>query len=189
MVLNENMLEEKFASAMSLFEKGEVQQAAKVFGHACSVEGIVMEGNRIGRTIGFPTANLKIDPNAPLPANGVYAAMTRLEGKWYKSMVNIGTRPTLNQSNLAIEVFLIGFEGEIYGKTLSVHFLKWLRSEVRFASLEHLRKQLIKDQQQSIDEIEKLIVFPNPMDRLVFLKPAEQQNPKRNDPELPCKME
>jgi len=172
MALNEGLLKDKSASVMSFFEKGEVQQAALVLGHACSVEGTVMEGNRIGRTIGFPTANLKIDPNTPLPANGVYAAMTRLDGQWYRSMVNIGTRPTLNQKKLAVEVFIIGFEGEIYGKTLSVHFLKRLRSEVRFASLEHLRQQLINDQQQSIDEIEKLIVFPNPMDRQVFFKPA-----------------
>ena len=172
MALNEDLLKNMSASVLAFFEKGEVQQAAKVLGHACSVEGIVTEGNRIGRTIGFPTANLKIEPNAPLPANGVYAAMTRLEGDWYKSMVNIGTRPTLNQNNLAIEVFIIGFDREIYGKTLSVHFLKWLRNEVRFASLEHLKQQLIKDQQQSIEEIEKLIVFPNPMDQQIFLKPA-----------------
>ena len=171
MSLNEDLLKEKSASVMSFFEKGEVQQAALVLGHACSIEGTVMEGNRIGRTIGFPTANLKIDPNAPLPANGVYAAMTRLEGEWYKSMVNIGTRPTLNQNKLAVEVFIIGFHGEIYGKTLSVHFLRWLRSEVRFASLEHLKQQLMKDQLQSIEEIEKLIVFPNSMDRHVYLKP------------------
>ena len=147
--------------AISYIKKGDVLQAAFIIGSAYCLEGIVIEGNRIGRTIGYPTANLKIDSAVLLPANGVYVAMTRLEGCWYKSMVNIGTRPTLNLHKVVVEVFLIGLDSEIYGKTLSVHFLNRIRSEVRFPSLSELKQQLNMDRIHTVEEIDRLGVRPS----------------------------
>lgn len=109
------------------------------------VKGIVVEGNRIGRRIGFPTAN--IQPDEPIPApDGVYAARVYLNGKEYGAMANLGNRPSIqNSTTRNLEVNIFGFEGDIYGQVLEIHLIKRIRDEHKFPSLEELKAEIEKD--------------------------------------------
>ena len=109
------------------------------------IEGIVVEGNRIGRTLGIPTANIALAANDTTP-NGVYAAEVTLDGVAYPAVVNVGYKPTID--NLAVrgaEVHIIGFEGDLYGRQLCVVLGDFLRGEQRFDSLEELQAQIRQD--------------------------------------------
>ncbi len=125
-------------------------------GEAFALSGKVVEGNKIGRTLGYPTANLDLADNAIIPAQGVYAAMVRVHDEWYKSMVNIGIRPTLNLHRVTIEAHLFDFDQDIYGKTISIHFLSRVRDEMRFSSLSELKEQLDTDKEVVRQSIEGL---------------------------------
>lgn len=126
-------------------------------GWAHALNGVVVEGNKIGRTLGYPTANLRHDlPDEALPARGVYTAMVSHRGRWYRAMVNIGIRPTLNQERVTVEAHLFGFSEEIYGDAMGIHFLERIRDERRFDSLKELRKQLDRDRLRSLESLERL---------------------------------
>lgn len=113
---------------------------------AFRLEGTVVEGNRIGRTLGYPTANLQLDdPDTTVPGQGVYTALVSLGGSWHESMVNIGIRPTLDLYNVTIEAHLFDFRQDIYGARIAIHFLERIRDEMRFSSLSELKKQLDAD--------------------------------------------
>lgn len=126
---------------------GEIELANSMLGYNYPLEGVVVSGRRIGRTIGFPTANLKLlEPLKLLPANGVYAGYCYFEERCYKAIINIGTRPTVSlSSDRSIEVHLLNFDQQIYGLPLKVKFIKRLRDEIKFASLEQLKSQLERD--------------------------------------------
>ena len=109
------------------------------------IEGIVVEGNRIGRTLGIPTANIALAADDITP-NGVYAAEVTLDGVAYPAVVNVGCKPTID--DLAVrgaEVHIIGFEGDLYGRQLCVVLGDFLRGEQRFDSLEELQAQIRQD--------------------------------------------
>ncbi len=127
-------------------ESGEIENANKLLGAPYQLSAVVIEGDKRGRTIGFPTANL-LPPNAKLiPKHGVYAVEVELEEKRYRAMMNIGTRPTLQaQSGVSLEVHLLEFNGDLYGKSLTVRFLARLRDEQKFPSLDALKAQLERD--------------------------------------------
>lgn len=137
-----------------LLLSGNIEQAEHLLGHPYSITGKVVEGEKIGRTIGFPTANIACEPTKLIPADGVYAVRVQIEDKCYKGMLNIGCRPTLKgiRAPRTIEVHLLHFNGDLYGKTLSLIFVKHIRKEQQFASLQELTLQL----QQDADIIEKL---------------------------------
>lgn len=131
--------------------------ANRFLGYPYFFEGVVIEGNKLGRTIGFPTANLHISSEEKLiPGNGVYAVMVNVSSEWlvgsevssisYKGMMNIGLRPTVDGKKRVIEVNIFDFSEDIYGKTLQVHVHHYLRGEVKFNGLEELKSQLQKDQ-------------------------------------------
>ena len=123
----------------------------------------------MGRTIGYPTANLQVDDkNKILPPMGVYSGWAKVDDNWHKTMVNIGVRPTLNLKNLAIESHLIGFEGSLYGRTISLHLHEKIRNEMRFASLQLLKEQLEKDKLSTIKSLDNLNHTPNKDDFLIF---------------------
>jgi riboflavin kinase/FMN adenylyltransferase len=108
------------------------------------VSGIVVEGHKRGRLLGFPTAN--VAPTSPLHiARGVYAVEVRLNGQLFKGMGNYGFKPTFGFEEDVLEVHIFDFDDNIYGKEISVIFIKYLRPEVKFSSPAALRKQLIKD--------------------------------------------
>ena len=126
--------------------EGRVEEAAAMLGYHYELNGAVVAGNRLGRTIGFPTANLQLyEPLKLLPGNGVYAVEADVLGRTYRAMTNIGTRPTVGGSVRTIETHILDFDEDIYGLPLRVRFLRRIRDEVRFPSLEALRQQLTKD--------------------------------------------
>ena len=132
---------------------GNVKAANQLLGYPYSVQGIVIKGNEIGRTIGFPTANLDI-PNEFMMINnpGVYACQTVIDGKTYDAMANTGLRPTIGdraEGDFIIEVNVFDFEGDLYGKTLKVWFIERIRDEVKFSGLETLKIQLEHDREEA----------------------------------------
>ncbi len=135
-----------------LIREGKVDRAAVFLGRLYHLSGTVVKGVARGRTLHFPTANLKLDyENKLLPENGVYAVDVRHDGKIYKGMLNIGFKPTFETGHaFTIEVHILNFDKEIYNEQLTVFFKKRLRSEKRFASKEALMAQLKIDKQQSL---------------------------------------
>lgn len=126
--------------------RGDVEAATEYLGYQYQVSGTVVEGNAIGRTIGFPTANIQLDETKKLiPADGVYAVWVTIEGKRYKGMMNIGNKPTLKGQARTLEVHLLGFEQDIYRKGISIQFVKRIRDEIAFHEVSELKGQLEKD--------------------------------------------
>lgn len=132
---------------------GKVDMAAEALGYAYELAGTVVGGHRVGRQIGFPTANLRpAEPLKLIPANGVYAARAYVGGNCYGAMVNIGRRPTLDNGNdCTVEAHLFGFSGDIYNESLTLSFERRLRDERKFATVEQLREQLENDAVEAKD--------------------------------------
>lgn len=131
---------------------GNVEKAEKYLGYQYFFTGKVVEGNKLGRTIGYPTANLQIEHDDKLiPANGVYAVDVQLGGRKLKGMMNIGVRPTVDGKKRAIEVNIFDFDEDIYWKNLKVTIKKRLREEVKFAGLDELKAQLARDKEMAED--------------------------------------
>ena len=127
-------------------ELWDIPLANKFLGYKYFIKGRVVEGQKIGRQIGFPTANLQVDSLKLIPSDGVYVVEVVVRGKEYRGVLNIGTRPTVSGDKRTIEVHIIGYEGlELYGEELELRFLRFLRHEQRFSSLEDLREQIRKD--------------------------------------------
>ena len=127
-------------------EEGDVTGAAAMLGRSYGLTGVVVAGNRLGRTIGFPTANMQLyEPLKLVPANGVYVVEVDVLGQKYRGMTNIGTRPTVGGTTRTIETHILDFDQDIYGLPLDIRFLRRIRSEIRFPSLDALRAQLERD--------------------------------------------
>jgi len=127
-------------------EKGKIKTANKYLGRRYSLTSTVEEGNKLGRTIGYPTANLALPASHKLiPGNGVYAVWVKIAEERFASMMNIGIRPTIEGSNLTLEVHILNFSQDIYGQSLTVEFVEQLRKEQKFDNLEALKEQLAKD--------------------------------------------
>ena len=128
-------------------EEGDVLQAASMLGYEYSLYGVVIAGNRLGRTIGFPTANMQLyEPLKLVPGNGVYFVKVETLGKDYFGMCNIGCRPTVGEGNArTIETNIFDFDEDIYGLDMKITFVRKIRDEVKFDSLDALRGQLEKD--------------------------------------------
>lgn len=134
-----------------LLAEGRVDEAADCLGHRYSVEGKVVGGYREGRKIGFPTANLDIDPLKIVPVGGVYAVKVHVEGDMvlHPGMMNIGRRPTYGVNGITLETNIFRFREDIYGKRIKVEFCKKLRNECRFDSVSDLARQLSEDALQA----------------------------------------
>lgn len=127
---------------------GNVKTANLLLGRNYGFCGIVVEGNKLGRTIGFATANISLFENHKLiPQNGVYAVKVKLKeyNHYFNGMLNIGFRPTVNGSNLTIEVHILDFDKDIYGQTIEIECLERIRDESKFDSIDMLKNQLEKD--------------------------------------------
>lgn len=127
--------------------KGEIDMAAQCLGYDYSLEGKVVDGYKVGRTIGFPTANLKVEEQDKLiPGDGVYAVRVRVAGKEYMGMLDIGHRPTMNNgTNKSVEVNILDFSSDIYDHSIRVIFVKRMRSDIKFETIDELINQLHKD--------------------------------------------
>jgi riboflavin kinase/FMN adenylyltransferase len=127
-------------------QEGRIEDATEMLGYGYSLTGVVVAGNRMGRTIGFPTANLRpYEPLKLIPARGVYVVEAEVLGKRYRGMTDIGTRPTVGGTFPTIETHILDFDEDIYGLPLTITFLRRLRDEIHFPSLDALRQQLERD--------------------------------------------
>jgi riboflavin kinase/FMN adenylyltransferase len=124
--------------------RGDMREAARLLGRNWSVDGVVLEGRRLGRTLGFPTANLSLGELVE-PRRGVYAVRTRVDASAYDGVANFGRRPTLGEEPPLLEAFLFDFEGDLYGRRLEVEFLDFIRAETKFESVDALKAQIETD--------------------------------------------
>ncbi len=135
---------------------GNIVLANKMLGYTYSITGTVVGGNKIGRKIGFPTANLEIgDEFKLIAAEGVYYCKVNIDGETFYGMGNIGTRPTVGINGLVTEVHILDFDRDLYGKEITIYFLDRIRDEIKFGSLELLREQLLKDKKTILKRIKK----------------------------------
>jgi riboflavin kinase/FMN adenylyltransferase len=128
-----------------MISEGRMEECAAFLGRNYCAGGEVTEGNRIGRTLGFPTLNILMDESMAVPAYGVYVTDCHVDGRVYPGVTNVGVRPTVGDGKKSIETHLLDFEGDLYGKTIRVEFIKKLRDEMRFAGVEQLALQITKD--------------------------------------------
>ena len=127
---------------------GDMQKVSSLMGRPFRLQGRVVTGVGRGSEMGFPTANLEIDPNQALPSDGVYATLANINGNTYQSVTNIGLRPTFDGKGRTIETCIIDFNGDLYGSELKIDVVERLRGEQRFDSVEELKKQMAEDMKQ-----------------------------------------
>lgn len=129
----------------NVIKEGNIEKANIMLGRAYMLHGLVERGKQIGRTIGFPTANLKYNKKKILPKEGVYYTEIKVNNNLYKAITNIGNNPTVNGLKLTVESYLLDFDEDIYDKEIQVYFLKYIRGVHKFNSLDELKNQLEKD--------------------------------------------
>ena len=139
----------------SLLEAGEMEQANRFLGHVHMLSGEVVSGRRLGRTLGIPTANLLIPEGVVEPRHGVYACKAVVDGKEYLAVTNVGNRPTVGGHRVTVEPWLLDFEGDLYGKWITLYFHAFLRPEKKFDSLEELKMEIQKNALQTRKIFEK----------------------------------
>ena len=139
-------------------EEGDVKGASEMLGYEYSLHGVVVAGNRLGRTIGFPTANMQLyEPLKLVPCNGVNFVKVRTVGQEFYGMCNIGCRPTVGTGNArTIETHILEFDEDIYGLDMELTFIDRIREEIRFDSLSDLKAQLEKDRDTCLLKIKKV---------------------------------
>lgn len=133
----------------NLLKEGKIQEANDMLGYFYSVSGEVIHGKKIGRTIGYPTANINVDETKLLPKKGAYIVEVWLKGNFYKGMLSIGTNPTVGGERVTVEVYILDFKGDIYGENITIKFREFLHEEIKFESLEKLMEQLDKDKEKT----------------------------------------
>lgn len=133
----------------TLVHRGHVEEAARLLGRYYRLSGEVVHGAQRGRCLGYPTANLAVQPDRVIPANGIYATFVCLGPERYGSVTNIGVRPTFDHGDRIVETHLFDYSGEFYGRDLVIEFVARLRSEKRFADVQALVEQLDRDAAQA----------------------------------------
>ena len=139
----------------SLLEEGRMEEAVRFLGHPHILTGEVVSGRRLGRTLGIPTANLLIPEDVVQLRHGVYACKVQTEDGEYLAVTNVGNRPTVGGHRVTVEPWLMDFDGDLYGKTITLSFYAFLRPERTFDSLEELRKEIRKNAEQTRKFFEK----------------------------------
>lgn len=140
-----------------LLSEGNVKKAAQLLSYNYTISGKIVEGFKVGRTIGFPTANIKVwETYKVIPAFGVYAVYAIVENQRYDAMLYIGQRPTLqNGNNISIEVNLFDFDQDLYNKELKAEFLEFVRPDEKFSGIETLKKQIMADKDTTLNILKK----------------------------------
>lgn len=134
-----------------LIEQGNMKKAVEFLGHPHILSGTVVSGRKLGRTIGIPTANLEMPQGLVIPRFGVYACKTVIDGKSYLAVTNVGIRPTVNGHHITVEPWILDFDGDLYGKELTLAFHTFLRPEQKFNSLEELKAEIQKNAEKTRD--------------------------------------
>lgn len=141
----------------ALLAEGDVREAARLLGRFYVVRGEVVVGDKRGRTIGFPTANVLPDPSVVVPGHGVYACLVTAEGATYRACTNVGVAPTFARAESRIEAYLLDFEGDLYGRVVDVGFVERIRGEKRFSGIEELKTQIGLDVEEARRLTEELV--------------------------------
>ena len=128
---------------------GNVKDVAKKLGRNFSISGTVVTGDKRGRTLGFPTANIEVGPDMVVPGNGIYATLAFVDGERHMAATSIGTRPTFDGKGRTIEAFLLGFDSNLYNRELRLEFVQRLRDELKFHSVDALLEQMELDVEQT----------------------------------------
>lgn len=139
----------------TLLEAGDMEKAARFLGHPHLFTGTVVPGKHLGRTLGVPTANLVLPEGLILPRLGVYACKAKFGGQEYLAVTNVGRRPTVDGSYVTVEPWILDYDGDLYGRELTLEFYSFLRPERKFASLEELRQEIWKNAAQTRTFFEK----------------------------------
>ncbi|MEJ8554452.1 bifunctional riboflavin kinase/FAD synthetase [Tepidibacter sp. Z1-5] len=129
----------------NLLEIGEVDKVSEFLGREYGVNGIVIHGKKIGRNLGFPTINLKYDKNILIPKIGVYHTKVNIDGKIYNGATNIGYSPTVKQNEFTVETYILEYNGNLYGKEATINFIRRIRDEIKFDTIQDLKKQMNMD--------------------------------------------
>ena len=129
--------------------EGSVGDAAKKLGRNFSISGTVVAGEKLGRTLGYPTANVEVEADMAVPGNGIYATMALVDGERHMAATSIGTRPTFDGKGRTIEAFLLEFDNNLYNRQLRLEFVHRLRDELKFDSVDDLLKQMELDVEQT----------------------------------------
>lgn len=147
----------------NLISDGNVQEANKMLMLPYMLKGEVIRGKQLGRTLGFPTANLKYDSSFQLPATGVYYTFVEFDGKIYKGITSVGFNPTIEPvgNNITIETYILDFDKHIYGENIELYFISRMRNEIKFNSLEALTEQLKKDKEYAEKQNLEIFSFNN----------------------------
>lgn len=136
----------------SMLSEGDIESANAFLGEPYTIMKKVSRGAQLGRSIGFPTANQVFGEGQLVPRYGVYASKARINGKWYPSVTDIGRKPTVDYGGAPLaETYIHGFSGDLYGITLQVELLRFLRPEAKFASVEELRRQIAADAETALN--------------------------------------
>ena len=133
----------------SLIQSGEMESATRYLGHPHVLTGQVLHGQKLGRTLGVPTANLTIPEGITVPKFGVYACRAIVDGCSFPAVANVGTRPTVSGRGITVEPWILDFEGDLYGKEIRLEFYRFLRSEMKFSDLTALKNQIHADAEQT----------------------------------------
>ena len=128
-------------------ETGDMETAMRFLGHPHIISGIVVPGRQLGRTLGIPTANILLEPGLVVPKFGVYACRCQVDGESFAAVTNVGTRPTVSGVGVTVEPWLLNYEGDLYGREITLEFCRFLRPETKFGSLEELKNQIHRDAQ------------------------------------------
>ena len=126
-------------------EEGDMATAVRFLGHGHMLTGEVVTGRKLGHTLGFPTANIELPENVIVPRHGVYACRAYVGSQSYLAVCNVGNRPTVEGHQVRTETWLLDFEGDLYGQSVTLEFLYFLRPEQRFASVDALKKAVLQD--------------------------------------------
>ena len=133
----------------ALLEQGQMEEANAFLGHPHILTGTVVHGHQLGRTLGIPTANLPMPAGLAVPKFGVYACLVELEGERYPAVTNIGTRPTVHGSGITVEPWLLDYDGDLYGREITLEFHAFLRPERKFDTLAALKEEILKNAAQT----------------------------------------
>ena len=151
-VVSEQTLDGKRISSTRIrgkIEEGNMESATRLLGHPHTLTGRVVHGHRLGRKLGFPTANLLLPPGVATPKFGVYACRAIVDGVAYPAVTNVGTRPTVSGTGITVDPWILDFEGDLYDREILLEFYYFLRPETKFPDLESLRREIRHNGEQT----------------------------------------
>ena len=138
-------------------ETGDMATAVRFMGHPYTLTGTVVRGQQLGRTLGIPTANLRLPAGLAVPKFGVYACCVLIDGKRYAAVTNIGTRPTVAGEGITVEPWILDYSGDLYGREITLECYRFLRSEQKFPSLEALQAEIRRNAEQTREILKNIL--------------------------------